>query len=45
MKLNKLRYGKAAARTDVTKCKMQASFNCSTDMLTWYLIFFTLLKY
>ena len=30
----KLRYKKAAARTDVArKCKLQASFFCSTDML------------
>ena len=34
VKLKKLRYEKAATQTDATrKYKLQASFNCSTDMV------------
>ena len=35
VKLKRLRYEQAAATTCATrKCKLQASFNCSSDMLT-----------
>ena len=45
VKLEKLRYKRAAIRTDVTKkCKLQTSFNCSTDMIL-PLSFLTLLKH
>ena len=39
IKLKKLRYERAAARTGVTrKYKLQASFNCSTGMVLHLLL-------